>query len=267
MADLDVSKSTCSLWLRDVVVDGVAAAAPPAEPAEGPQQEARELRLAGLPPRAIADRLGTSARTVYSWTWDLPVPAASRHGGDAAHMDMMRRRYWDRVQAERAEERARIQQANAARVGAITRRELELAAVVAYWCEGSTSKPWKRKETVAFINSDPGLILLWCAWLDDIGFPVEHRRLSLSVHTSADVPAATAHWADLIGVQVTAFGPPSLKRHNPKTVRKNVGDGDVGCPVVRLVRCREVYQRIEGVWQGIMGGLPAGSLDGQSRVV
>ena len=49
--------------------------------------------------------------------------------------------------------------------------------------------------------------------------------------------------------------------------RKNVGQTYVGCLVVRLVQCRELYQRIEGVWQGIMGGLPQGGEDDQSRVV
>lgn len=78
--------------------------------------------------------------------------------------------------------------------------------------------------------------------------------------------AATAWWADVVGVRVEQFGPPTLKCHNPKTVRKNVEDAYVGCLVVRLVQCRTLYQQIEGVWQGIMGGLLV-SRDDLSRVV
>lgn len=76
-----------------------------------------------------------------------------------------------------------MQPAHAARIGMSSERELELAAVVAYWCEGCRSKPY------------------------------------------------------------------------------------AGCLVVRLRQCRTLYQRIEGTWQGIMGGLPERSTDDLSRVV
>lgn len=268
IAELGVAKSTCSLWLRDVPVGDVVATGVPARAAsDGAQEEARELRRQGVVLREIAERLGTSAKTVYYWTWDLPVPPSSRHGGDKAHMDMMRRRRWDRVLAERQHERTDVREEHAARIGAMNRRELELAAVVAYWCEGSKSKPWARRETVSFINSDPGLVLLFLAWLDDIGFPQEHRRFSISIHESADIAAAQRYWAATLDVCESCFTAPNLKRHNPRTVRKNVDEQYVGCVIVRLLQCRTLYQRIEGVWQGIMGGLPAGGDDDPSRVV
>lgn len=142
--------------------------------------------------------------------------------------------------------------------------------MTAYWCEGCKSKTYDRREQVRFINSDPGLILLFLAWLDQIGFPKEHRRFSLSIHESADVEAATLWWADIVGVPRELFGVTMLKRHNPKTVRKNVEGAYVGCLVIRLVQCRTLYQQIEGFWQGIMGGLDrrtADPDDDHSRVV
>lgn len=182
-------------------------------------------------------------------------------------MEMMRRRYWDRVLAEREDERQSIRAQHAVRIGAMTPRELEIAAVVAYWCEGCKSKPYSRREQVTFINSDPGLIPLFLSWLDQIDVSAEHRHFSLSIHESADVEAATAWWADVVGLPPDAFGKPVLKRHNPKTVRKNVEDAYVGCLVVRLRQCRRLYQQIEGIWQGIMGGLPRDGGDDLSRVV
>lgn len=59
----------------------------------------------------------------------------------------------------------------------------------------------------------------------------------------------------MLGIGVDAFGPASLKRHNPTTSRKNTGSDYVGCLVVRRVQCRLLYQRIEGGWQGIMSGV------------
>ena len=257
-AELGVSKGTLSAWLS---------APDPRAEQECPEgdagrtalrEEARRLRCEGLVLFEIAARTGVSVKTVYYWTWDLPVPAAarSRAGGDPAHMEMMRRRYWDRVLAEREDERQRIRAEHRDRVSGLSPRELELLAVTAYWCEGTKSKPYARREQVTFINSDPGLILLFLAWLDQLEFPAEDRHFSLSIHESADVVAATAWWAELVGLPSDAFGKAVLKKHNPKTVRLNVGDAYVGCLVIRLRRCRTLYQQIEGVWQGIMGALP-----------
>ena len=269
-AELGVSKGSLSLWLRE----------PDSPPEQDPcsegdtdraelREEARRLRREGLVLFEIATTMGVSTKTVYYWTWDLPVPetARSRAGGDPAHMEMMRRRYWDRVLAEREDERQRIRTAHRERVSQLSPRELELLAVTAYWCEGTKSKPYDRREQVTFINSDPGLVLLFLAWLDQIEFPAEHRHFSLSIHESADVEAATARWADVVGLSADAFGKAVLKKHNPKTVRLNVGDAYVGCLVIRLRQCRARYQQIEGVWQGIMGGLPSGGSDDHSRVV
>lgn len=89
------------------------------------------------------------------------------------------------------------------------------------------------------------------------------------MHESADVAAATGWWAEVVGVPEAQSGAPMLTWHTPETVRKNVEAAYVGCLVVRLVQSRVLYQRIEGVWQGIMGGLsPQPALDfDQSRVV
>lgn len=234
------------------------------------REQARRLRTEGLLLRQIGEALGISAKTAYYLTWDLPVPAEARSGGDKAHMNMMRRRYWDRVLAERADERTKIKAEHLDRVGRLSTRELELLAVAAYWCEGCKSKSYDRREQVTFINSDPGLILLFLAWLDQLGFPKGDRRLSLSIHESADVEAATRWWADVVEVPAEHFGVATLKRHNPKTVRKNVEAAYVGCLVVRLVKCRTLYQQIEGLWSGIMAGvakLQLGDEDDHSRVV
>lgn len=44
----------------------------------------------------------------------------------------------------------------------------------------------------------------------------------------------------------------TLKKHNPKTVRKNVGESYHGCLVVRVLQCAELYWRIEGWWSGLV---------------
>jgi len=44
----------------------------------------------------------------------------------------------------------------------------------------------------------------------------------------------------------TQFHTPTLKRHNPKTVRWNTGDGYHGCLRIDVRQSADLYRRIEG---------------------
>jgi transcriptional regulator with XRE-family HTH domain len=270
--ELGVSKGSLSLWLRDLPhPTGEERSAVHAElpqesvqltlldpSVQGDRRElARQMRLDGLLLREIADALSVTVKTACVWCAGVPTPPRAKHGGNREHVLMMNRKRWDRVLAERDAERVEVKARAAAEVGVVDARELHLAAVVAYWCEGTKDKTYDRRERVTFINSDPTLIRLFLAWLRQEGVEPERWRLSLSIHESADLAAATRYWADVAGVPGESFGRPTLKRHNPKTVRKNVDEAYVGCLVIRVLQSRLLYQRIEGAWRGIVGGLTA----------
>ena len=61
----------------------------------------------------------------------------------------------------------------------------------------------------------------------------------------------------MVGVPATEFLTPTLKRHNPKTVRKNVGATYHGCVVVRVKRSTELGRQIAGWFDGLVRQLPA----------
>lgn len=218
------------------------------------RQLAVEMRLVGRTYDNIARELGVSKGSLSLWLRDLAGGPPAR-GGDPAHMKRMSDAYWSRVLAEREVERQAVKAAAAQEMGSLSRRDLHVAAIAAYWAEGAKDKPYARREQVTFINSDEGMIRLWLAYLDDIDFPREHRRYALSIHDSADIAAATRSWAAVVGLDPASFGRPSLKRHSLPTSRKNVDELYRGCLVVRLVQCRELYQRIDGAWQGLVAGL------------
>lgn len=50
----------------------------------------------------------------------------------------------------------------------------------------------------------------------------------------------------------SAFLNTILKRHNPKTTRRNVGDGYHGCLCVDVRRSTDLNLQIEGWWEGIV---------------
>lgn len=96
------------------------------------------------------------------------------------------------------------------------------------------------------------MIRVYLAWLDLLGVSRERLRFRVLIHESADVDAAHRHWAGIAGAEASAFAKPTLKKHNPKTVRKNTGDDYHGCLVVAVARSAELYNRIEGWWSGIV---------------
>jgi orotate phosphoribosyltransferase-like protein len=143
--EIGVSKSTLSLWLRElahpteVQRNAVHAATAEEEPRQlslldtsrsaDRVELARQMRVDGFLLREIADMFSVSVKTACLWCTGLPVPPRARRGGNAEHARMMSRKRWDVVLAERDEERCQIKDAAAAAVGVLSERELELVAV------------------------------------------------------------------------------------------------------------------------------------------
>jgi hypothetical protein len=142
--------------------------------------------------------------------------------------------------------------ASAAEIGPLSDRELLIAGAVAYWCEGLKGKPRQRCDRVVFVNSDPRLIGFFLCFLDSAGFDREKLGYRLLIHENADIRAAERFWPDMTGAEPGQFKKPSLKRHNPKTVRKKVGADYHGCLVISVQGSTEPYQRIEGWAKGAM---------------
>jgi hypothetical protein len=70
----------------------------------------------------------------------------------------------------------------------------------------------------------------------------------------AYVEAAQRFWLEITGAPPDQFLPTTLKRHNPKTVRKNVGENDHGCLRIDVNRSSGLYRKIEGWAKAIMSG-------------
>ncbi|WFB07710.1 hypothetical protein LRS74_12085 [Streptomyces sp. LX-29] len=210
---------------------------------------ARELRRAGRTYDEIVAELGVAKSSVSLWVRDLPKPQKT-----AEQMHTMREARWAPHRRTQAIKRARTKLSAANEIGAMTDRELFLVGVGLYWSEGGKSKPYRTTECVAFVNSDPSMIQVYLAWLALLDVGCERLRFRVMIHESADVAAAERYWADLVGIKVSALDKTTLKRHNPKTVRKNVGEGYHGCLVVRVLGSADLYRRIEGWWYGIVVG-------------
>jgi transposase len=209
--------------------------------------KARELRADGRTYDEIAAELGVSKGSVSLWVRDMP------RRGRLSYEEFRKRnaegvaRYWA---AERPVREARLQQISdsaAAQIGELSEREILIAGAIAYWCEGTKSKPYRpRKDTVVFINSDPGLIRLFLRFLTVTGVTPDRLICRVHIHERADVEGAQQFWRELTGLPEDQFRAPTLKRHNPKTVRKNTGKDYRGCLIVSVRRSVGLYRQIEG---------------------
>lgn len=212
--------------------------------------KARELRLQGMTYDQIQVELGCSKSSISLWVRDLPKPVRSRSAIEQARLAGRMR--WDHELAVRDIERQRTKATARAEIGDLTDRELLLIGVGLYWSEGSKDKPYARRENLMFVNSDPGMIETYLAWLAVVGVTSDRICFRVMIHGTADVEAAERYWAELVGVETSALRKTTLKKHNPKTSRKNTGETYRGCLVIRVSQGAELYRRVEGWWRGIV---------------
>ncbi|MER8015503.1 hypothetical protein ACIQ7S_22735 [Streptomyces griseoluteus] len=214
------------------------------------REQARELRLRGWTYNEIQAELGCSKSSVSLWVRDLPRPEPTC-GPEEQRVRM--NAGLARLRSAQDEARAATKQAAADAIGVLTKRELFIAGVALYWAEGAKDKPHRRSEVLHFINSDPNVITLFLRWLDLLEVPRSRLTLRVSIHETADIGRAENFWADVVGVDVAAFSRATLKKHNPRTNRKNTGDTYRGCLVVYVRQSADLYRRMEGAWYGIVG--------------
>ncbi len=233
------------------------------------REVARAMRLEGRSYREIRAEVPVSKSTLSLWLKDVPISAEQAALLLKKQFDSRERRAIA-LRARRIATQERIWQESAAEIGGLSKRELLVAGAVAYWAEGSKAKPWRTNEQVQFINSDATMIRLFLGWLDSLQVGRDDLVLRVSIHETADVAKAVRYWAEVCEVDPRVFRRTTLKRHNPKTVRKNSGDSYVGCLTITVRRSTELYRRITGWWQGIVAALPsegvqmAGSVTGST---
>jgi transcriptional regulator with XRE-family HTH domain len=215
--------------------------------------KARLLREQGYDYNRIAAELGVSKSSVSLWVRDIPWPDRLSYEECRKRAAEGVRRYWEAERATREAKREATRAAAAANIGALTQRELLIAGAVAYWCEGTKSKPHRRHERIMFINSDPQLITFFLRFLDTAGVDRTHVRYRVYIHETADVEGAGHFWLGVTGADPAQFRKPTLKRHNPKTVRWNTGDGYHGCLRIDVQQSADLYRRIEGWARAALG--------------
>ncbi|MER8072013.1 hypothetical protein ABTZ59_27305 [Streptomyces sp. NPDC094034] len=215
------------------------------------REKARELRLKGLTYDQIQVELGCSKSSISLWVRDLPKPEPRYTEEERrARMNAGLARFREAQELEREETKRSARE----EIGRLSDRELFMTGVALYWAEGAKDKPYARRESLLFINSDPNVIKLYLRWLELLDVTRDRMHFRVSIHESANVPEAVRFWADLVGVDPSIFQKTTLKKHNPKTARKNTSDAYRGCLIIYVTKSADLYRRVEGAWYGIVLG-------------
>jgi hypothetical protein len=192
-----------------------------------------------------------SKSSVSLWVRDMPRPMRLTYEESRKRSAEGARRYWAAERSVREARREQARAAAAAEIGALSQRELLIAGAIAYWCEGSKSKPHNRTERVIFTNSDPRLIQFFLRFLTAAGTEPARLRFRVHIHETADAAGAEKFWLAVTGADPAQFQRATLKRHNPKTVRKNMGADYRGCLRIDVMQSADLYRKIEGWVRGV----------------
>jgi predicted transcriptional regulator len=180
------------------------------------RDRARELRAQGWTYQQIAAEQGVSTSSCSLWLRHMPHPVFERHlDGDRWHAS------WAPVLRRRAADRQQTKLAAAIEMLPLSRRDIILAGAVAYWCEGTKAKVWRKRERLTFVNSDPHLIELFLRFLEAVGVEPHRRGFRVSIHESADLAEAVEYWAAVVGVAPETFAPGHDQAQPSRTNRLN----------------------------------------------
>lgn len=250
IAELHIGDDLARQFLRDVPVPD-SLRRPRAK--DDLRAAAVSLRAMGKTYDEISAELGVSKSSCSLWLRGLPRPASDpvrRALGEQRRLEAVRERA-RRGNAARDAEGDRVATLASASLVDVDSRDILIAFAISYWCEGSKRKPWSRQECVRWVNSDPVLVRLFLEGLRLLGVNEDRLACQIQIHETADEPAARRWWIERSGLPEECFRPSVLKRHNPKTVRKNVDAGYHGCLCIRVRRSRELYLVIRGLIEGL----------------
>jgi transcriptional regulator with XRE-family HTH domain len=223
------------------------------------RRECRRLRAQGLTIPQIAEKTGASKGSVSPWVADVTPPPQIMRQRSLLSQEA-RRRVGETNRRRAAERREELRRRACEEFGEPGVRDLFVAGVALYWAEGAKAKPWRRGGSVDFINSDVDVLRTFLSWLDLLGIPKQDRKFRLSIHESADVAASERWWSEQLAFSLEALAPTVLKRHQPVTIRRNVGDSYHGCLRVQVARSGALYCAIEGWWRAIADGCAPGTV-------
>ncbi len=213
--------------------------------------KAIEIRKQGLSYSEILEHVKVSQSSLSMWLRDVKLSqeqitllALKKHSGQMKGAQARR--------STRLESEERIKHLASQEILAISKRDLWLLGILAYWCEGSKQRANNVSQAVVFVNSDPFLAKLFIRWLKEIcKIPEENLLYSLHIHENAKIDNALTFWRGALELTEKKLFKIYLKRHKISTNRKYLSREYYGLIRVRVKKSTDLNRRIRGWIEGI----------------
>jgi hypothetical protein len=209
------------------------------------RERARELRAQAWTINEIVAELGVSNSSVSVWVRDVEFDEATRAARAGANRNRgARARRPHRQRVAKLAQIERLMAEGRERIGQLSDRDLLIAGAALYAGEGG-----KTDGEIAFANSDPRMIAVFCMWLRRL-FDIDESRLRLRLylHQGLDLEHALAFWSDLTGIPPSQFGKPYRAEPDPSIRRAK---HPLGCPSVRYC-CSTTHREIMGLVDALL---------------
>ena len=217
--------------------------------------KAVKLRRCGQTYSEILKQVPVAKSTLSLWFQEVKLSVPQKQRITQKRIDSAKRGGEIR-RKQRIERTDKIKSKAFKEVGRLSDRELWLIGTALYWAEGSKEKPGRYASGVDFGNSDPKMIQLYLKWLVDI-VHVDRDRISLSLYihenSRSRIDEIKKNWSLVTGFKPESIGYVYYKKHNPKTVRKNVGDKYWGVLRIRVSKSIDLNRKIMGWVDGMVG--------------
>jgi hypothetical protein len=200
------------------------------------QEKARLMRAESRTLQDIATTLGVSKSSVSLWVRDVAFEPGPRQPS-------LNRRLHPQHVAKIAQI-ADCNRAGIERVGVMSEEAFFAAGVALYAGEGS-----KTQSAVKFANTDPAMVVLFCAWLRRF-FDIDESRLRVRVylHEGLDLDVAEQSWSEVTKVPRSQFRAPYRAKADP-TIRLTKHEN--GCVYVSY-SCSRTHREIMGLVRALL---------------
>ncbi len=215
------------------------------------RQQAIKLRKEGKSYSEIIDLVPVSQSSLSLWLKNIRLTKEQtkrllfRKQKGQSRGGLVRRKFREELESKIVEEAMGT-------IQALSKRELWLLGIIAYWCEGGKQKEGNISQGVVFANSDPFLLRLFVKWVKEFcQIRNENIVYTLYIHETGNISLALDYWSKILAIDAKEFGKTSIKRHNVLTKRKNTGENYHGLIRIRVRKSTNLNRTIKGWVMGI----------------
>lgn len=173
------------------------------------KQKALTLRKEGKSYSEIKTLLGISKSTLSGWLADYPL--SSERIKELRDFSPRRiesfRNTMRRKREKRSEEVYSVVKKN---IGKISDREALIGGMFLYWGEGGKTA----RSTVSLSNTDPAMLRFYMRWLVLLGVKTKDLRVKLHIYADMDERDSMRFWAKELGLPISNFTKPYVKKSN-----------------------------------------------------